>query len=283
MTAAPVPAAPSRAIRAARPAVALILGLLTPGLGQIYTGRLLRGVGAYLLLSAAVFVLSPLAETLLFPGFLIWTMTPAILDIVYVIEAFLAARRAGDRFVPRSYNTWVVYVGVVLLHWIVLVPAARTLARALLPVATYVMPSDSMSPALDSYDFFVGRKWPPGRDVARGDVLVFRFPDDPKVEMVKRVIGLGGDTLEIRSKTVLVGGRPLHDPWGRSADAAGDPSLDDYGPVAVPPGHVFVLGDNRDNSVDSRFFGPVSREGITAKVLYVYFSRDVARIGRSPR
>ncbi|MFC1660129.1 signal peptidase I, partial [Gemmatimonadota bacterium] len=126
------------------------------------------------------------------------------------------------------------------------------------------------------------RHLPAVREPRRGDVVVFRPPHDPERNYVKRVVGVPGDTLEMRQKTLFLNGAAREEPYARFMDRAGDaihpgmawqsdylaaarprrryaPSRDNWGPIVVPDGRYFVLGDNRDNSEDSRYWGFVSR------------------------
>lgn len=141
------------------------------------------------------------------------------------------------------------------------------------------------------------------RDVKRGEVVVFRFPTDDKKsphygkDFIKRAIGLPGDIVEIRRKQVFVNGRPLEEPYvnfaedyvippmklfddgqdfqkhwetGALAQAAGEMVRDNFGPVKVPEGHYLVMGDNRDRSYDSRFWGPLPDHDLKGRAWFVY-------------
>jgi len=118
--------------------------------------------------------------------------------------------------------------------------------------------------------------------VRRGDILVFKYPQDPERDFIKRVIGLPGETLEVRNKKVFINGKPLAEPYVHflfppEERAPGDVNFDlseksDYGPVNVPAGHYFMMGDNRDNSEDSRYWGFMPADYIKGKALFVYFS-----------
>ncbi len=123
------------------------------------------------------------------------------------------------------------------------------------------------------------------RPVARGDVVVFKFPADPSRNFVKRVVGLPGETVEVRGPTVLVDGRPLAEPFARhegdgrpaehpDLDLGGARARERWGPRVVPDGHVFVLGDNRDRSHDSRYWGFLALDQVEGRPLAVYWSSD---------
>jgi len=122
----------------------------------------------------------------------------------------------------------------------------------------------------------------PGRAVRRGDVVVFRFPGDPRRDFIKRVVGLPGETVAIRDKRVFVDGRLLDEPYAFHADDTvwpDDPSIapehrrrDQLPPQRVPGGAYFVLGDNRDDSSDSRSWGFVPAGHVEGRALFVYWS-----------
>jgi signal peptidase I len=119
--------------------------------------------------------------------------------------------------------------------------------------------------------------------IARGDIVVFKYPEEPERDFIKRVIGLPGETIELRNKKVYIDNQPLDEPYVHflfppEESAPGDADFTDfdvrrqYGPVTVPAGHYFMMGDNRDNSQDSRYWGFLPREYVKGKALFVYFS-----------
>jgi signal peptidase I len=122
----------------------------------------------------------------------------------------------------------------------------------------------------------------PLRDIRRGDIIVFRYPLNPDTDFVKRVIGLPGDTVSIRDKKVFVNGRRLDEPYVVYDDPQTYPggeflpepyrSRDHYGPVTIPEGQYFAMGDNRDHSSDSRYWGTVPRSLIKGRAFLVYWS-----------
>lgn len=105
------------------------------------------------------------------------------------------------------------------------------------------------------------------RPPRRGEIIVFPFPADPRRKFIKRVVGLPGDTIEIRDRKLLVNGQPVEEDYIRG------PMYQSYGPITVPEGTVFVLGDNRNVSEDSRFrdVGPIALDKIIGRALIVYW------------
>lgn len=104
------------------------------------------------------------------------------------------------------------------------------------------------------------------------DIIVFEFPEDPSKDFIKRVIGTPGDVIEIRDKQVFRNGEMLNEPYVQHVHSAIVPQRDNFGPITVPEGKYFVLGDNRDESYDSRFWGFVERRTIAGKALILYWS-----------
>jgi signal peptidase I len=126
----------------------------------------------------------------------------------------------------------------------------------------------------------------PQKRIGRGDVVVFKYPEQPDRDFIKRVIGLPGDRLELRRKRVFINDVPLDEPYVRyleapSADGivrAGD-LREEYGPVTVPEGQYFMMGDNRDNSEDSRYWGFLPASYVKGEALVIYFSVGDAAAG----
>jgi signal peptidase I len=120
--------------------------------------------------------------------------------------------------------------------------------------------------------------------IRRGDVIVFKYPEQPDRDFIKRVIGLPGETIELRNKRVYINGTRLDEPYvhfifppddNGESSASSLPDFDltrSYGPVMVPERHYFMMGDNRDNSQDSRYWGFMPQDYVKGKALFVYFS-----------
>jgi signal peptidase I len=142
-----------------------------------------------------------------------------------------------------------------LVNKFVYAPSATALERALLPMDT----------------------------IERGDVIVFKFPEDPERDFIKRVIGLPGETVELREKKVYINGSPLDEPYvfflqppstSPFHEVTSYDVRERYGPVTVPADQFFVMGDNRDNSQDSRYWGFLPRALIKGRALMIYWSYE---------
>ena len=219
-------------------------------------------------------------------------------------------------------------IGVVAWEWTksVLVILLMFLALRTFLVQTYVITSSSMEETLLVGDFLVLSKLAYGPQIpftdwdlpgysepARGDVVVFRPPHDPDLDVVKRLVGMPGDTLAMRDKALFINGVRVQEPYAQHADTEGDvahrwmrwqcgervalspdisgayrveeaargtngeacsPTRDSWGPLVVPQGHYFLMGDNRDNSVDSRYWGFLEADRLVGEALMIYYSYD---------
>ena len=159
-------------------------------------------------------------------------------------------------------------------------------------VQAFKIPSGSMLPTLQIGDhllvnkFIYGLRMPfsgkllvPWKNPVRGDVVVFRFPKDRKIDYIKRVVAVAGDKVEIVDKHLMINDAEVvdlqaHFTTSEVIKASASPR-DNFGPVVVPEGKIFVMGDNRDNSYDSRFWGFVDQTDIRGKAFILYWSWDI--------
>jgi signal peptidase I len=150
-----------------------------------------------------------------------------------------------------------------------------------------VVPSESMSPTILVGDhFFLDKlafpanypaavqKYLPTRTIKRGEILAFWSPENLDLRLVKRVIGLPGETIEMRNRVVYINGRKLDEPYAVHTDPRQFQQRDNFGPATIPPDSFFMMGDNRDNSNDSRFWGFVPRTHFIGTPLFIYWSYD---------
>jgi signal peptidase I len=136
-------------------------------------------------------------------------------------------------------------------------------------VQFYLVPSDSMVPTLETSDYIVGFGVK-SSDLQHGDIVVFGTEKQGGF-YVKRIIGMPGDTIAILKGVVYRNGQEVEEPYVEN------PGVEDFGPITVPKGRVFVMGDNRTNSLDSRWFGPVPTSIIRARVSFIY--SPIGRMG----
>lgn len=182
-----------------------------------------------------------------------------------------------QKSVTREYLEAIVVAGVITLF-----------ARQFV-IQAFRIPSESMVRTLLVGDYLFVNKFEYGPKLPfshvrlpglhaprRGDVIVFKFPPDPSKDFIKRCIATGGETVEVRHKDVYVDGRKLDEPYVQHISPTEDPEgytpRDNYKPPTVPPGELFMMGDNRDNSYDSRFWGPVPMDNVQGRAMFIYFS-----------
>ena len=299
--------APSHPVtQARRPWVAVVLTILLPGLGHLYGGVPGRAFIVWLL-SMMVGVGAVWVAVILPPRFSIpWILLAGAFFLTAVAwDAAQSARRSGTDFVLRRYNRWYVYVAVFLAVGLFVQPYYADLLRSFLQA--YKIPSGAMEPTLLAGDHILAKRI--GKTPSRGDVVIYRSKG---FSVVKRVVALGGDTVAMREGTLFVNrasvperyARQPSEPdlvapefsWQRQFLPKGldssryQPTLSTWGPLVVPPRQYFILGDNRGESADSRYYGFVPSDSINQVPTLVYFSRDPesgsirwGRIGRLPR
>lgn len=160
-------------------------------------------------------------------------------------------------------------------HWKEYAKAAVIALALALFIRTFVVqafkiPSESMMETLLVGDHLLVNKMAPRFSTPeRGDILVFRYPLDHSRDFVKRVVGLPGETLEMVRNTVYINGRPLDEPYAiYQTSGFGN----HFGPITVPDGHLFMMGDNRDNSQDSRVWGTLDMDEIRGKAFIIHWS-----------
>src|SRR3990172_9178198 len=125
-------------------------------------------------------------------------------------------------------------------------------------------------------------RFPAIRQPKPGDIIVFRYPVNPAIDYIKRCVAVEGQTVEIRDKSLYVDGVAQEEPYVVHGDPRVLPressARDNFGPLVVPDGHVFMMGDNRDNSYDSRFWGALPIRNVKGKAMFLYLSWDADRM-----
>ena len=269
----------SRIGKPRNPWVAGVLTFIFPGLGHVYCGDWWKGIKVYpaywvmVLCGIGFLVWTPLPRVNILLFILIWCAT----TVYFINDAIHAARRADDPFELRRFNRWYMYILIVLV-----VGSGQALVNDYLikknVFQSYKIPIHSMAPTLLIGDHVTTDKLIYRfKEPSRGDIVVFKYPEDETKNFLKRIIGMPGETIQIKNKTVYINGEPLDDhDYTRRIDPeifdGIETPRDNYGPVVIPAQSYFVLGDSRDQSLDSRFFGSIKRGKITGKVKVIYFS-----------
>jgi signal peptidase I len=154
-------------------------------------------------------------------------------------------------------------------------------------VEAFWVPSGSMLPTIQIGDHlfvnklaygmhlpFVGQEITQWRPLHHGDIIVFTSPVDRRIDLIKRVIAVAGDTVEVRTKHLIINGQEIPDPHANFTDphVRDTTPRDNFGPVTVPPGKFFVMGDNRDQSYDSRYWGFADERDVKGQATFIYWS-----------
>jgi signal peptidase I len=276
-----------------RPWIAALLTLLALGLGHLYAGNPKRGLILFCIGEILLTVLLVLL-IFIFPDFIIFFCIASIISsfaflVFCIVDAVSIAKRKKENYELVKYNRWFVYVGYFIILSLISSIVSAGVKDSV--IKAYKIPAASMMPTLLVGDhvlvnkFIYGIKIPflrkiivPGKDPKRNDIIVFIFPKDRSKDFVKRVIGVDGDKIEIKNKKIFINDKPYNDTFGLYSDnviypAALEPR-DNFGPVTVPKNSLFVMGDNRDQSMDSRYWGFVDLKDVEGKVFMIYWSRD---------
>lgn len=242
--------------------------------GQLYNGKLKKGIWVYvismLLLIFAFFAYRHFG----FAGLIGGTLLVLGFALFAIFDGYREARALGSISLAK-YNKFFVYLLIILSNGIAVVPYVVAQNH----VKPFMVPTGSMQPTIMVGDFIMADMTPPF-EIRRGDVVVLAFANDEKVLFFKRILGMPGETIEIRGKQILINGKAIDDPWGFYEHQEEDRHISS-GPVVIPDNRYFALGDNRDNSMDSRQWGCVEKADIHGRPLYICWSKDMHRIGKN--
>ncbi len=261
------------------PNVSAFASFILPGIGQAYNGSII---------AAILFIMASSASSYFSDVYFLGPFIPPLIQVLAAVHAFEdSLKRNGEAIKYPKFSGWftgLILGGLLLLH---VLPWRNYFEKY---IFTSGMESgEYMSPAINPNDFVsvdrayygisvpeLGLKLKKGKEICRGDVVVSKQSGEKTGPVILRVIGMPGDNIEILDKKVIVNGVKLDEPYvifketriipekAGKKSASGD--RDNYGPANIPPGTYFLLGDNRDISIDSRFEGFVLRENILGKV-----------------
>jgi signal peptidase I len=293
-----------------RPWAAVVLSLVMPGLGHAYCGRFPRGLVFLFVCFVPIMLLQAgrVFESFgsVIAGVVVLITAAPLIHLAATIDSYYVAKRTRRDYERKDYNRWYVYVVLVLLN------SASSLNATLRLRANYLeafrVPTVSNYPTIFPGDRFLANKIAyHDSDPKRGDLVVFINPEDRKVNYIKRVVAVGGDTVEIKDgelyindrkiQRLLVGesdspssikevkleplkGKVFNETNGKAqyeiflAELPNSRYSGDFAKLTVPKHHCFVLGDNRNNSVDSRHFGPVPLATVKGRAEYLYWPAE---------
>lgn len=259
--------------------VSIMLSLLTPGMGQLYTGQVRKALVLLILNFVAFFSMIVLFSS--FTGAVVLILLVLCLYLFALIDAAYYSRKL-KHLLLAWYNRWFVYLLIIVIN----LGTNTWLRPVVLPFHCCKIVAEGMLPTIKAGDqVIVDTHWYRSKRPQRGDIVVFRYPEDRSQSFIQRVIGLPHETLEIKDKQVFINDQRLEESYVQHVDEAIWPGernpRDNLAPVTIPDNALFLLGDNRDNSLDSRFWQCAEFEDLQGKVLYICWSSDRARIGKT--
>jgi signal peptidase I len=287
-----------------QPLAAILLSILTPGLGQVYNGQLIKGGIFYFAFFLLPIVFAYIGLQYEFKGLIVFIASIIFFFLFIVGDAFFVSHKIKI-MVLKSYNKWYIYFLLMVLSLFFL-SLRGNFFYDILGIKAYNLPADSMTPTLLPGDkTIIDLKYYDTNIPRKGDVITFKYPGDPSKIFLKRVIAVEGDVIELRDKIVYLNGQPIEEQYiihlddsilpcgqqrvekeggglllgiGYSITKCEQPR-DNFGPNKIPHSKIFVMGDNRDQSFDSRYWGYVDRNEIEGKALYIYWSNSKNKIG----
>jgi len=299
------------------PWLAVVLSLIMAGLGHIYCGRFVKGL--VLAFLTCIFVpvlfgtLSVSHSSVRIAVIIAALFASSAVWLVAIIDSWYTARHTADSYTLKDYNRWYVYVLLVLMGTGGSTQIAFNVRSTLLEA--FRVPSASNYPTIDPNDRLLANKIAYKKsDPKRGDLIVFLNPEDRRINYIKRVVAIAGDTVEIKDGQLYINDEKLqrHKLAQSTLDnirieVRGEPlegdvfeetngnakykiflarppqnyTSFDFAKITVPEHHCFVLGDNRINSYDSRHFGPIPLGTVKGRADYLYWpAKDWSRFGR---
>ncbi len=290
-----------------KPLFALALSLFLTGLGHLYNGKPRKGFIIFLISSVIPFLffqLSVLGSGQMLILFLLLSILTSLgIYIWAAVDAWKHAKRIGENYILRFYNKLYIYILLIILLSFYPLGRIVDLSKVCFFAKPYRIITESMAPTMLSGDLIMtdGRidRSAQNFGLKKGELIVFKYPKDKTKHFVKRIIGLSGDKIEIKGLDLYVNGKKIPSREGPNLGIKLDEksikrtiTLYEEGDsgtyavfyikgserkdlsITVPEGYCFVIGDNRDNSMDSRYWGPIPLDDVVARAKLVYFSFD---------
>jgi len=261
-----------------KPIVSGLASLLAVGLGQLYNGKFIQGIllnifvlGGFTFSFVVVPSITHKPLSVMF-SLIIGLLLVGVIQGYSVVEAYKDSKSKPE-YVLKSYNKWYMYGLYAILSMVII-----GVLREAMPLKTYKIPAKSMEPTLIVGDhFYVDKAAYNKNNPKRGDIIVFEFPEDKAKDFIKRVVAIPDDNVEIINKNLVVNGEVQKEGYVQYVDSESLKQRDNMSKIIVPANKYFVMGDNRDRSYDSRFWGSIEKEKIKGKALFIYYSKQLSR------
>jgi signal peptidase I len=281
------------------PWLAAVMSFVLPGFGQLYNGEVNKAIWTFACFSFIVIPWGALVAVYMPDSWLVFLLIDATIGAIAIwLWATIDAWRKAKTLAHYELKSWQqsgVYLATIVVCGLLVVPMTYSYVRGNL-VEPFYIPSASMEPSLLTGDFIIADKrynCPNCKTaVKRGDIAIFTYPNDRTFHFVKRIIGLPGDEIEMTGTMIKINGKALQssvDTYGETIEywenrrwtvKWAKKTIDTFNEIklTVPAGQVFVLGDNRDLTKDSRAFGTVPLQDVIGRARQVWFSRSVEGI-----
>ncbi len=280
------------------------LSFLVPGLGQVYNGQETKGLFLYVVLSVWGGIVLSMVSYFLKPPFkpanitiiCLLALVSMILWIVILIDAIRTARRISGDYALRSFNRWYIYILVIVVIRVVDFSIENTIVKNSV-IKAYRIPSQSMQPTIMAGDYLLcDQSYYLSNNPARGDLVIFKYSKDETKDFIKRIIGVPKDKIQIIDDALYINDKKIESQYAGKYRPGQEDEADIYqenagkniyrvldhfkkhenfGPLILPDGEYFVMGDSRDHSMDSRHWGTVKRHQITGRPVFIYLSYDM--------
>lgn len=259
--------------------IAGLLNFLAVGLGHFYAGGFKKALFLFFIIQGtliAIILILILKTPNAFVLFI--ALLAGFLFFIYCVADAVKLSKVNKQYIMKPYNRWYYY----LLYWVIasfiIQPLVSTTIKRNI-VQAFKIPSGSMLPTIQIGDFIITKtKIFIKNNLTYGDIVVFPWPKNPSKDFIFRIIALGGDEIEIKNKKVYLNGNYIEEPYIINRDSkildSKDFARDNFGPMKIPDDCIFVMGDNRDESNDSRFWGCVKKSSVKGRAYFIYWSWD---------
>lgn len=260
------------------PWIAVLLTIFAIGLGHVYNGDKRKGIALFIGF-ISLYLFTKLVAIFFGPiGGAISLIATFAYTIYCIVTAAQGAMAHKFSYSEQQFNRWQYYLRYWFVTTVVILSTVQIATRIYILQMSKI-PSGAMRETIQIGDhIFIDKLIYTLREAKRGDVVVFPFPENPSKNFLSRVIGLGGEILEIKDKRLIINGKALSEPYATHIDnyiiSKNQQPRDNLGPLKIPQDAVFVMGDNRDQSYDSRFWGPVKKTSLKGKARWIYWSWD---------
>jgi signal peptidase I len=277
-------------IQLRKPWLAALMSFILPGFGQLYNGEVNKAIWSFAAFSFVVIPWGALVALYLPDSWLIFGLVDATIGAIGIwLWSIVNAWRTAGKLTQYESKSWQIsgtYLAAIIVCGLIVLPLTYSYVRSHL-VEPFYIPSGSMAPSVLTGDYVIADKrynCPNCKNaVKRGDIAIFTYPNDRTFNYIKRIVALPGDEVMMKGKSITINGKALstsdgkeqweNRQWAVQWDAKPSDASHDF-KLTVAAGHVFVLGDNRDATKDSRAFGTVPLQDVIGRARQVWFSKS---------